>query len=309
MKIRPSENHENYGTVLNVMRSLSRHEDSMTAHNFIDKTGQKFGRLTVVSYAGKYRESQSLWLCKCECGREKTVRGASLTSSQTRSCGCLKRADPIEGTKTIRKLRCNLVDHTGHRFGRLVVLSYVIRGRWLCRCDCGREKEVGGGALRSGDTGSCGCFAIENRVKHGLYNSPEYAAWVAMIQRCYNRKTPNFSHYGARGISVCDRWKRSFLAFIEDMGLKPLPGLSLDRIDNELGYELDNCRWANRNQQQRNKRTGHILEMGGKAMTIAEWSLATGIQEETLHSRIRYGWSVKDVLTKTVDSAKRKKGV
>lgn len=84
--------------------------------------------------------------------------------------------------------------------------------------------------------------------------TPEYTAWAAMIRRCTNPKQDNYRYYGGRGITVCSRWRRSFSAFLADMGRKPSPNHSIDRRENEGNYEPDNCRWATRSEQRRNRR-------------------------------------------------------
>lgn len=278
-----------------------------------DLGGEKFGRLTVIEFAGLYGKKQATWLCRCECGGEKTLRACSLTSGNVKSCGCLKRGEVPDGTGTVKKIRSNRIDHQGQRFGRLIVLSYAGHGRWNCRCDCGEGKVIHGGPLRSGDTRSCGCLEEENRIKHGLAHSPEYDTWVSMIQRCRNPKARGYPRYGGRGIDVCARWLGSFWEFFDDMGKRPSKLHSIDRHpDNDGNYSCGKCpmclengwamnsRWATRSEQQRNKRTNHMLEHDGRTRTIAEWSEVTGLKVETISSRIRYGWSVERVLTESV---------
>ena len=155
------------------------------------------------------------------------------------------------------------MDLTGHNYGRLTVLSYAERkGRshhWLCGCQCGNSSVVVGANLRSGHTQSCGCFRIEKAIKdnktHGMTRSPEYRAWVKMKGRCYNKSDVSYKNYGARGITVCDRWVNSPEVFLGDMGLKPSPWHSLDRTDNNGNYEPSNCRWATKREQCINQRT------------------------------------------------------
>lgn len=153
------------------------------------------------------------------------------------------------------------IDIAGFRFGRLVVVRYAgpdVGGRstWECICDCGGSRIASGINLRAGRVASCGCLQTEARkvalLTHGLSTGREYRAWQKMKSRCSNPKHPSFPNYGGRGISVCEAWA-SFLQFYEDMGPAP-EGATLDRIDNELGYEPGNCRWASHEIQARNRR-------------------------------------------------------
>lgn len=151
-----------------------------------------------------------------------------------------------------------LVDETGKRYGRLLVLRRggSDRGRnamWLCRCDCGAEARVLGGSLRSGDTRSCGCLRRERVTTHGKADLPEHSVWEGMLQRCENPNDPDFRHYGGRSIKVCKSW-HDFTNFYADMGPRPGVGYSIDRINNAGNYEPGNCRWASREQQMRNTR-------------------------------------------------------
>ncbi len=152
------------------------------------------------------------------------------------------------------------VDIRGQRFGRLVALSPAPNKgaftQWNCRCDCGNEIVTYTNGLRSGHAKSCGCLQPETAAKtnliHGQGGTPTYFSWQAMIGRCTNPKHIAYPWYGARGITVCKRW-RTFANFLADMGERP-KGTTLDRKDNEKGYEPGNCRWATRIQQDANRR-------------------------------------------------------
>jgi hypothetical protein len=149
----------------------------------------------------------------------------------------------------------NLVNR---KFGRLVVLEVLPSSLAKCLCECGSSKLIRIDRLRSGNTKSCGCLKREMKIKqlrkHGLRHSSEYTSWRGMKNRCYLRSNKFFSHYGGRGIRVCDRWINSFANFFEDMGRKPTPTHSIDRIDVNGDYEPSNCRWATKTEQSRNKR-------------------------------------------------------
>ena len=163
---------------------------------------------------------------------------------------------------------------------------------WLCQCVCGKTKVVLCSNLRNGSTKSCGCLSAtmqsKNQTIHG--NPPEYSVWAGMIQRCYNPKeTASFSRYGARGISVCDKWKCNFLSFFADMGPRPSPKHTLERIDNDGNYEPSNCRWATRTEQARNRRSTRYIEFRGQTKPLAEWAEVLGISVWKLRWRLDRG--------------------
>lgn len=149
-------------------------------------------------------------------------------------------------------------------FGRLTVIARDGRNNrgkvlWLCLCECGNYTSVIGGNLFHGSTRSCGCLKKEWAQKlnktHGMGTTPEYRSWAHMKDRCYNKNDQAYKYYGARGITVCPRWKNSFENFITDMGFRPSASYSIDRINNNGDYEQGNCRWATHFVQMANRRT------------------------------------------------------
>lgn len=159
-----------------------------------------------------------------------------------------------------------LIDLTGQRFGRLMVVKrdQSLKGTayWECVCDCGNVKIIASMSLRSGDTKSCGCFLRELKTKHGCNirknRSGAYQSWASMIQRCLNPNSDAFHNYGGRGVVICERWL-DFANFLEDMGERP-EKFTIERVDNNKGYEPGNCKWASRAEQSHNRRGGIFTE-------------------------------------------------
>lgn len=199
------------------------------------------------------------------------------------------------------------IDISGRRFVRLVAISidsmHKIRGsRWLCQCDCGKLAVVSVGNLTSGNSKSCGCLRLdrlsERATRHGetagKRRSSEYKIWGSLIQRCTNPKSAAYSGYGGRGIDVCDEW-RSFDAFLRDMGRRPSPEHSIDRKNNDRGYNKENCRWSTSAEQSRNTRRNRRIETPGGPMLLCDAALKYGFSQQVLWKRLDRGWKMEDL--------------
>ena len=195
-----------------------------------------------------------------------------------------------------------MINMIGKRVGKLLISEYVgTRGSaqhalWKCKCDCGNETIAVGAYLRKGRIKSCGCgmketqFTKEKTTKHGMSRSRTYLIWRGMIVRT-TKKTDKAHLYYDKGIRTCDRWL-SFNNFFADMGEAP-DGMSIDRLDNNRGYEPSNCRWATSIEQANNTSRNRIITAHGKSMTVAMWAREINVKPNTIYYRLRRGWSAE----------------
>lgn len=197
----------------------------------------------------------------------------------------------------------------GQRFNRLTALRrYGVDGKgqakWVCRCACGNTKIVVGVLLRDGRVQSCGCLVRDSNIARSLTHghtrngraTSEFSTWKSMLERCYKLYAPQYKNYGRRGIRVCKRWEK-FENFILDMGKKPTAKHSLDRIDNNKHYTASNCRWATYAEQNRNKRTNHIIEFRNEKLCLIDAALKYGLTFRALWGRlIQQRWPLEKAL-------------
>lgn len=194
----------------------------------------------------------------------------------------------------------------GQRFSRLVVARQVDtgkRGRWYeCRCDCGRTTVAISAKLRNGHKQSCGCLKDENWLgaTHGMHGSPEHGVWEGIKRRCLMPSDPSFKHYGARGIGMDVRWQKDFLAFLVDVGPRPSPKHTIERINVNGHYERDNVTWVTMQEQARNKRNNRHITIAGRTMILVEWCEFYGISPKNVVARERIGWTMERALSTPV---------
>lgn len=196
-----------------------------------------------------------------------------------------------------------LPDLTGQTFGWLTAVRVVgtsKQGRlWECTCACGKVHVTLGKKLTIGHTKSCGCYAAIRATTHGRSRSRRkdltYSTWQSMKDRCYNCNSVMYHRYGARGISVCDRWKNDFATFLSDMGPRP-PGSSIDRINNDGDYTPENCRWADKREQDRNRSTNHIVCVDGVRgpLVVVHEAVSPPVGLQAVYMRVRVGWTAQD---------------
>lgn len=192
----------------------------------------------------------------------------------------------------------------GKRFGRLIVEKrtddYITPSggahkKYMCLCDCGAYVEVIKEHLTSGRQRSCGCLRRENGIAtHGETHTRLYKIWGNMCNRCSNPNNPAWERYGGRGIFVCNEWRNfeCFRDWANANGYKD--NLTIDRIDNNMGYNPQNCRWVNAFVQANNKRNNHLIEYDGQTMTLGEWAKNLHIPYKTLHRRVTFlGWEIE----------------
>ena len=253
-----------------------------------DLTGQRFGSLIALEPTNERSGKNVIWKCICDCGNIINTSGGSLGTGGTKSCGCSR-----------------IADLTGQKFGRLTVILQSGKGvysnvLWLCKCDCGNEITVKSNSLNTNHTKSCGCLQRDQVTTHGMTKSPEYSVWHGMLQRCSNPNNDSYAYYIGRDITVCDRWINSFENFYADMGPRPSPDYSIDRIDNNGNYEPGNCKWSTPEEQANNRRDNLLFTHKNKQYTILQLAEEYNINPINVRNRLNRGWSVEEAIESSV---------
>lgn len=251
------------------------------------------------------------------CGEPYALNPRYSAAQRARSRYCSHRCSGVASAPQ----RTPMLDLLGgqRRFGMLTFISEgdgtKATRRGVFRCDCGREKLMALHHIKRGKSVSCGCEnarrSASRFTKHGGYATPEYGSWSAMMQRCHNEGDAGFPAYGGRGIRVCPQWHgpEGFRRFVAYIGNRP-HGHTLDRLDNDKGYEPGNVRWATPKQQQNNRRVSKLYTYQGETMNARDWAARFGFGKNTIDARIAAGWSVEEALTTprlSPTSAKRRR--
>lgn len=265
--------------------------------------GVKYGRLTLTGELTINRYSNIYVECVCDCGRVVVKRFSEVHAGTTKTCADKKC------TSEIKKV-CIL---PGQRYGRLELTGndkMIGRTRYLeANCDCGTTGFYLRGQVFSGKTSSCGCYqkqmASLANTTHGFIKSntshhPLYNTWNGVKQRCNNPVCDSYINYGGRGIKMCDKWVDDFMIFFTwsiENGWRL--GLSLDRKNNNEGYNPENCRWATSAQQNRNKRNNINITAFGETKCVTDWEKdkRCNVGISGLIMRIKKGWDIEKAIT------------
>lgn len=273
-----------------------------------DLTGKRFGMLVVIEQ-DKSRilpsgQHKTYWKCKCDCGNDCSVSATNLQSGHTVSCGCWQKMTRLGHIK----------DLTGQKFGRLLVVERakdkyyngVRCTTWVCKCDCGNTTIVSTSSLTTGNTTSCGCYALELRSvrhkTHGMSKSRLYNIWNGILTRCYNEHSTKYKNYGARGITVCDEWHKfeNFYEWAKETGYDEnakYGECTIEREDVNGNYCPTNCKWATSKEQANNTTTNRLITWNNETKTASQWEEIVGIKASIIRDRLQNGWSTEKALT------------
>lgn len=253
------------------------------------KVGNKYGAMEVLEVTNrKFNDGTKIIVCRCnDCGTIKETRAGGLKTGRIISCGCNKTIRGDEASyKWINKSIGNAIV-TG-MIDRKVKLGVGGKRLFECLCDCGKTFEATGQSLRVDKNLNCGCKIIPT---HGLSDTPEYFVWKKLIDRCYNPNSHNYKNYGARGITVCERWRdpvNGLKNFIEDVGRRLNNTLSIERRNNNGNYEPSNCYWGTGKEQSNNTRNNRWIKFDNVDYTIALLADKLEIVYKKLNKRICY---------------------
>jgi hypothetical protein len=259
-------------------------------YNFIDLSGVVIGRTTIESYIG-FENDKTKWLARCSCG-----------NTFPRNSHYVKRAIRKKTNMACEDCRThNFIDLTGLVIGQLTVLGLHSRAdkvnniqtKWKVQCSCGHEYVKTMACLNKGKKTNknlmCRSCANKNKKLAPTFDMTGYAIWSGIKTRCYNQKSPLFKRYGARGITVCERWRTSYKNFITDMGPRPSSKHSIDRINNNGNYEPKNCHWALSIEQSSNRSNTIFITYKEQTKSLTNWCREFNLKYYKIYSRYKRG--------------------
>lgn len=260
--------------------------------------GEKFGKLTILEKVKpkSKTDKHAYYRTICDCGKERIVSSTYLRKTNFAKCKECTKFETIQ----------NSLIKPGAKYGELTVIQYVGKKEndnhfnYLVKCECGNTELIKGTLLVTGKRKCCkDCSRKRSpQYKHGLTHTRLFNIWQGMRGRCYNKNEFAYKDYGGRGITICEEWKNDFISFYNwSMSNGYQENLSIDRINVNGNYEPSNCRWSDKITQANNTRTNRLLTYNGETHTMAEWSRLTGISQDNIYNRLRYGWSIEETLT------------
>jgi len=248
----------------------------------IYQAGDIYAGFQFVREVEGYSERYAFFICN-KCGQEFGSVMSKIKNGKRKDCGCSRmytQGDTIGICTFLEK-----IPHPKHSIAKV-------------KCPCGQEFQYRISRLESG--ASCGCrgkLAIRHNGFGPKIKRPEYYIYHGMRTRCLKADFKSYPDYGGRGIKICERWLQSFDNFFADMGPRPSPGHTLERNNNDGPYGPDNCRWATRKEQNRNKRTTRMISYQGKKKSLIQWSELYGCNYKQLHARLKKGWPLNLALS------------
>ena len=190
-------------------------------------------------------------------------------------------------------------DLTGQKFNLLTVIGIAQRNplMWKCKCDCGNITSVRTSNHKRGLVKSCGCLHKKGNPIHNQSNTRVYRIYAKILRRCFVPEDPAYVNYGGRGITMCEEWRNSFIAFSDwaySNGYSD--DLSIDRINNDGNYCPENCKWSNRTEQACNRRSTKFYTINGETKTLSEWCRCLEMPYKTVCRRLALGWTFEQAI-------------
>lgn len=259
--------------------------------------GEKYHKVTVIEDCGIYNNKRYV-MGECECGEKRRFELNSLKHGNTKSCGCLLKAQPK--------------DFMGKRFNSFIVIDFIGyidgKAKVVAKCDCGEKKNVNLTELSTWHIKSCGC---KRKTKGGLSKHPLHKVWQHMIDRCYDIKNEKYHVYGGRGVRVCEEWRTNYLSFYTWAIERWEAGLQIDKdiLSHERTgnlYSPNYCCFITPKENSRNRSNNRIIEYKGKAQCISQWAEELNISRDIIKNRLKWGWDIDKIFTEPIRKLNRK---